>query len=296
MDATLDGYLQQHRKRVEQALEAALPNPEALAPADLAEAVRYAVLGGGKRLRPILVLAACEACGGNTENAWAPAAAVELIHAYSLCHDDLPALDDDDLRRGRATTHRAYSEPTAILVGDALQNLAIRTLADAPELSEAIRLRMVATLAAATGTEGMVGGQALDMSSEAARPSTEALERIHRLKTGALLRASLELGALAAGASADQARALTTYGGHVGLAFQIVDDILDVEGDTADLGKTAGADEERAKATYPALLGLEASRERARAETDAAVAALDCFGAAADPLRTLARYITNRSH
>ncbi|MFP4616496.1 MAG: polyprenyl synthetase family protein, partial [Thiohalorhabdus sp.] len=267
-----------------------------LAPSPLGGALRYAVLGSGKRLRPILVLAGCEAVGGDADPALAPAAAVECIHAYSLVHDDLPALDNDDLRRGQPTTHKAFDEATAVLVGDALQTLAFQAIADAGGLDVPTRLEMTRRLAHAAGHAGMVGGQALDLAQEDRAIGLEDLQRIHRLKTGALLRTSVELGALAGAADRETVDALGAYGRHIGLAFQITDDVLDVEGDTAALGKTAGADAEHRKATYPALLGLEESKRLARAEIERALEWLTPFGEAAEPLRALARYIIDRDH
>lgn len=296
MPSDLETYLQHHRERIETALEARLPAEDRLHPAPLGAAMRYAVLGSGKRLRPILVLAGCEAVGGVIGQALAPGVAVECIQAYSLVHDDLPAVDDDDLRRGRATTHRAFDEATAILVGDALQTLAFQSIADEEALSEAVRLRMVQLLARSVGTDGMVGGQALDLAQEERETDAAALQRTHRLKTGALLQTSVELGALAGGASPENREALAGYGGHIGLAFQIVDDILDVSGDTQSLGKTAGADAAHHKATYPALLGLEESQRMARAELDRALTCLEKLGPEADPLRELARYVVERNH
>jgi geranylgeranyl pyrophosphate synthase len=296
---SVQDYMAARRPVIESALDRALPAADAL-PVDLPAALRYAVLGNGKRLRPVLVLAACEAVGGEPEPALPPACAVELIHAYSLVHDDLPALDDDDLRRGSPTTHRAYGEATAVLVGDALQTAAFEALTGTqsrPVLSESVRLAMVTRLAAAIGAGGMVGGQALDLALEG-RPEAgvEDLQRTHRLKTGALLRTSVELGGLAGGADDPALAALSAFGDHVGLAFQIVDDVLDVEASTEALGKTAGADAAHHKATYPGLLGLDAAKDWARRERDAALAALDPLGDAAEPLRALARYIIDRSH
>lgn len=299
MAFALQEYLDARRPAIESALDSALPAADAL-PVDLPAALRYAVLGNGKRLRPILVLAACEAAGGETEPALPPAVAVELIHAYSLVHDDLPALDDDDLRRGSPTTHRAFGEATAVLVGDALQTAAFEALTGErarQALSEPARLGMVTRLAAAIGAGGMVGGQALDLALEG-RPDAGVAElrHTHRLKTGALLRVSVELGGLAGGAGEAQLHALGAFGGHVGLAFQIVDDVLDVEASTEELGKTAGADAAHHKATYPGLLGLEAAKAWARQERDAALTALEPLGEAAEPLRALARYIIDRTH
>jgi geranylgeranyl pyrophosphate synthase len=296
LEQALESYLQERRERVERALEARLPGADALDPSPLGGAIRYAVLGNGKRLRPILVLAGCEAVGGDPESALAPAAAVELIHAYSLVHDDLPALDNDDLRRGQPTCHKAYSEDTAVLVGDALQSLAFQAIADEERLPGDVRLAMLRRLARAVGPGGMVGGQALDLALEETTGDLADLKRTHRLKTGALLRTSVELGALAGGADADRIEALGAYGAHIGLAFQIADDILDVEGDTEALGKTAGADENLHKATYPALIGLTESKRLARSEVDSALERLASFGEAAEPLRALARYIVERNH
>jgi len=296
VDFALEPYLEEKRARVERALEARLPAADALTPAVLGAAMRYAVLGNGKRLRPILVLAGCEAVNGDAESALAPAAAVEFIHAYSLVHDDLPALDNDDLRRGQPTCHKAYSEDTAVLVGDGLQSLAFQAVAEAEGVADGTRLAMVQRLARAVGPDGMVGGQALDLALEETRGDLADLQRTHRLKTGALLRASVELGALAGGADADATAALGAFGAHIGLAFQIADDILDVEGDTAALGKTAGADAHLHKATYPALLGLEEAKRLARSEMDQALERLTPFGDAAEPLRAIARYIVERNH
>ncbi|NAS61907.1 geranyl transferase [Pseudomonas syringae pv. actinidiae] len=272
------------------------PSPEL---SRLYEAMRYSVMNGGKRVRPLLAYAACEALGGVAEDANGAACAVELIHAYSLVHDDLPAMDDDDLRRGQPTTHKAFDEACAILAGDGLQSLAFTALL-APHLSSRdaeTRLQMVSTLAAAAGPAGMVGGQAIDLGSVGLKLDQAALEYMHRHKTGALIEASVRLGALASG-QADQARldALQVYARAVGLAFQVQDDILDVESDTATLGKRQGADIARDKPTYPALRGLDAAKGYALELRDQALAALSLFDAAAEPLRELARYIVERRH
>ncbi|SFD65149.1 farnesyl-diphosphate synthase [Thiohalospira halophila DSM 15071] len=282
-------------ERAEGALSARLP-PEADDPTPLAAAMRYAVTGGGKRVRPFLVYAAGSALGAPLEHLDAPAAAVEFIHAYSLVHDDLPAMDDDDLRRGRPTCHRAFDEATAILAGDALQGLAFSALAEAGALPEVTRLRMVASLSRAAGAEGMVGGQARDINAVGRETDLAGLEAMHRRKTGALIEASARLGGLAAGADDATLGTLERYAAAVGLAFQIQDDILDVVGDTATLGKTGGADAAREKPTYPALLGLEGARERARAMVDDALEALAELGDGAEPLRDLARYVIERDH
>lgn len=225
----------------------------------------------------------------------APACAVEMIHAYSLVHDDLPAMDNDDLRRGQPTCHRAYDEPTAILAGDALQSLAFQLIADAGIPAAHVRLEMIKTLAHAAGSRGMVGGQAMDLAAAGQTLSTAQLEDVHRNKTGALILASIQLGALC-GASQDRAskEALTRYGECIGLAFQVQDDILDVKGDAASLGKQSGADAQHNKATYPALMGLEPAREFAQALSEEAVDALSIFDGRADLLRALAQYIIER--
>ncbi len=283
------------QERVERALQGALSGADAAA-ARLQEAMRYSVLGGGKRLRPLLVYITGEALGANPADLDAPAAAVELIHAYSLIHDDLPAMDDDDLRRGRPTCHRAFDEGTAILAGDALQALAFGVLAGQGNgLDDATRVRMLIVLADAIGLAGMAGGQAIDLEAAGHAGDPAHVELMHRRKTGALIRASVELGALAAPATSKAARsALQHYGGEIGLAFQIQDDILDVTGDTAVLGKRAGADAARGKPNYPSVFGLQRARELALAHRDRALAALDGIGAAAGPLRSLAYYVVDR--
>ncbi|GFM51793.1 polyprenyl synthetase family protein [Pseudomonas capsici] len=289
-------YQAQSQARVNAALEGLFeaPGPELTR---LYAAMRYSVMNGGKRVRPLLAYAACEALGGVAEEANGAACAVELIHAYSLVHDDLPAMDDDDLRRGQPTTHKAFDEACAILAGDGLQSLAFTALLD-PRLSSRdaeTRLQMVSTLAVAAGPAGMVGGQAIDLGSVGLKLDQAALEFMHRHKTGALIEASVRLGALASG-HADQARldALQVYARAIGLAFQVQDDILDVESDTATLGKRQGADIARDKPTYPALLGLEPAKLYALELRDQALNALQSFDAAAEPLRELARYIVER--
>lgn len=282
--------------RVEAALDRCLPGGDTH-PARLHQAMRYAVLGGGKRIRPLLTYAAGAAVGAPDARLDAPACAVELIHAYSLVHDDLPAMDDDDLRRGRPTCHRAFDEATAILAGDALQTQAFHILAHAPELDidPRVRLRMIETLAMASGSRGMAGGQAIDLESVGRELDIAQLEDMHIHKTGALIRASVLLGALCAD-TLDEARLerLDHYAKCIGLAFQIQDDILDVVGDTAILGKTAGADLARDKPTYPALLGLDGARQRAAELLADAHTSLAGFGPEADALRELADYIIRR--
>ncbi len=296
-DRALNTFLAECRTRIQAALERQLPSAE-MHPSRLHQAMRYAVLGGGKRVRPLLVYAAGAAVGAPPGRLDIAACAVEFIHAYSLVHDDLPAMDDDDLRRGRPTCHRAYDEATAILAGDALQAQALYVLAHAPELDvpATLRLRMIATLTLASGSRGMVGGQAIDLAAVGQSLDIAQLEDMHIHKTGALIRASVLLGALSTNAP-DEARLkhLDHYAKCIGLAFQIQDDILDVIGDTATLGKTAGADTARDKPTYPTLLGLPGARERAAELLATAQAALAGFGPEADPLRGLADYIVQRS-
>ena len=294
----IDAYQGSSQARVNASLERLFvaPAPEL---ERLYEAMRYSVMNGGKRVRPLLAYAACEALGGAPEQANGAACAVELIHAYSLVHDDLPAMDDDDLRRGQPTTHKAFDEACAILAGDGLQSLAFSALLD-PQLtplSADIRLRMVTGLALSAGPAGMVGGQAIDLGSVGIKLDQTALEFMHRHKTGALIEASVQLGALASGQACDGTlHALNAYARAIGLAFQVQDDILDVESDTATLGKRQGADIARDKPTYPALMGLEGAKAYALELCDQALVALQSFDTAAEPLRALALYIVNRRH
>jgi geranylgeranyl pyrophosphate synthase len=283
--------------RIEGVLESALALPDP-GTERLREAMRYSVLGAGKRLRPILVYLSGESLGAPPARLDAPAAAVELIHVYSLVHDDLPAMDDDDLRRGRPTCHRAFDEATAILVGDALQALAFAVLANEPmaAVSAPVRLEMIRLLARATGTGGMAGGQAVDLAAVGRTLTVAAIEDMHRRKTGALIQCSVLLGALAAGLSEGaELAALRQFGAEVGLAFQIQDDILDVAGDPALLGKSIGADAAHRKPTYPSTVGLGAARARAGELRDAAIAALEPLGTRGRALAQLADFIVERS-
>ncbi len=292
----LNNALGDARHRVESALETVLPNT-ALIPNRLHQAMRYAALGPGKRLRPFLVYQAGALFGETGPVLDAPACAVEMIHAYSLIHDDLPAMDDDDLRRGRATCHRAFDEATAILAGDALQSLAFQLLAAAEMPDSDRRLAMIETLARAIGSRGMVGGQAMDLDAVGQARSVAELEDMHIHKTGMLILAALQLGASCAPAADAQAlRALEHYGRAIGLAFQVQDDLLDVTGSSAVTGKAGGADAERHKPTYPGLIGVEPARDFAETLCDSAIKALDTFGSEADLLRDLARYIIQRDH
>ncbi len=284
------------RARMEDALARRLPPADRL-PERLHEAMRYSVLGGGKRVRPILLLATARSLGLAEDEVEAAACALELVHVYSLVHDDLPAMDNDDLRRGRPTCHKAYDEATALLVGDALQSLAFELLSRDPCLpaSAAVRARLVGLLAEAIGSVGMAGGQAIDLESEGRSLGIEQVERMHSLKTGALIRASVMMGAACVpDLEARLERALAGFAGPIGLAFQIQDDLLDVLGDTATLGKTAQSDRERGKSTHPAILGIAASQERVRRLSAAALESLAPLGAHADPLRAVAGWLLAR--
>jgi farnesyl diphosphate synthase len=288
------------RARVDAALQAALPSadhaPAEHAPQRLHAAMRHAALDGGKRMRPLLVYATGTAFGAEAATLDAPAVAVELMHAYSLVHDDLPAMDDDALRRGKPTVHVAFDEATAILAGDALQALAFDVLANATSSAD-VRVAMLAELARAAGVHGMCGGQALDIDATGGVAiDLPSLQRLHAMKTGALIRASVRLGAIAAGADAASRASLDTFADALGLAFQVRDDLLDVEGDSAALGKTAGKDAAQRKATFPALLGLDATRARLQHLASDMRDALTPLGPRADALAALARAAVERSH
>jgi geranylgeranyl diphosphate synthase type II len=298
----LAGYLEARSRRVDRALDRLLLGAR-VEPPLIHAAMRYSVFAGGKRLRPVLCLAAAELCGGSAEKVMPTACGLELIHTYSLVHDDLPALDDDDFRRGRPTSHKKFGEGNAVLAGDALLTRGFELLARnarVPGVKASAVLRVIETVAEAAGTLGMVGGQVADLEMEGRgkAPRKDAFHRrkldyIHRSKTAALLRASLRAGALLAGGNPARVRALDEYGRAVGLAFQIADDVLDIVGDKKLLGKR-GSDRENGKLTYPSLYGLDASRARARAETARAHRALLPFGAAAAALHALADYIIER--
>ena len=280
--------------RAELALGQSLPRAEQ-SPTELHRAMRYAVLGGGKRLRPLLVYASAHALGEHGPALDTAACAVELIHAYSLVHDDLPAMDDDALRRGRPTCHIQFGEAMAILAGDALQALAFEILANPPGPPDpAIGIAMLRALGRACGAEGMAGGQALDLAAVGQALNLAELEHMHACKTGALIRASVQLGALLAGGDAGTMRALDHYAHAVGLAFQVRDDILDVEGEAAVIGKTAGKDAAAGKPTFPSVIGLDASRARLRELTDRALTAIEPLHPHASLLAELARYAADR--
>ena len=292
----LQAYLADRRQRVDEALAATLL-PDDAEPTSVHRAMRYSVMAGGKRLRPILVVAGAEAVGGTAEAVMPAACALELIHTYSLIHDDLPAMDDDDYRRGRLTNHKVFGEAVAILAGDALLTDAFRLIAEnAARLAKDPTLvrDVIVEVVEAASTRGMVGGQVVDIESEGKTVSAETLEYIHLHKTAALIRASLRVGAMLGGGRADQVALIGEAGRSLGLAFQIVDDILDVEGTLAELGKSAGSDERKGKATYPAVHGIEASREEARRLIGLAKGQLTGLGADAVPLSALADYVFER--
>lgn len=292
-----DNYLEHRKLMVDAELERILCGNE-LTPPELLEAMRYCLLAGGKRLRPILALAAAETLGGRPEEIVREACALELLHTYTLIHDDLPSMDDDDFRRGRPSAHKVFGEALAILAGDALQAEAFAILAGSKYHPPATMIEAIRLIAEACGPRGIVGGQVVDILSEGKSVSVETLEYIHRHKTGCLITASVMLGALLARTEHTPPHHLTaieTYGNAIGLAFQITDDILDVTGSSAALGKATGVDEKRGKATYPAIIGLERAREMQTRLYREALVALDGFGPQADPLRHIARRIVERS-
>jgi len=280
--------------QIEQALQQSLERLGDDCPPRLLDAIRYVLLAPGKRLRPLLACLAGHAVGGPARAVLPAAVAVEMIHCYSLVHDDLPAMDDDDLRRGRATCHKAFDEATAILVGDALQALAFEQLGRA-ECDPGRLGQACLWLAQAAGPEGLVGGQMDDLNSDQLPPGLESVERIHRRKTGAMIRVSVELGGLLAGGDQPQLDGLKQYGQSVGLAFQIVDDLLDVESTAEEMGKQVGKDRDHGKMTYPELFGIERSRQLARQAVEQAIRGLDAFDRSAEPLRELAKYLLTRS-
>jgi len=293
----LPSYLQQCQDAVDTRLEYWLIEQPSISQ-NLAEAMRYATFNGGKRVRPILVFATAEALGANKNQAVDAACALEMVHAYSLVHDDLPAMDNDDLRRGKPTCHIAFDEATAILAGDSLQCFAFEVLteSDLPAMTDNIKLAMIRTLAKASGTIGMAGGQALDLASEGKQLTLEELETVHRHKTGCLIRASVAMGGMIAQGNEQQMHALDKYADAIGLAFQVQDDILDIISDTETLGKQQGADIALNKATYPNILGLDAAKQLAQDLNHKAQSALTSFDEKALPLRALANYIVSRSH
>ena len=290
----LKTYLQSKQQQVNDWLVRSLPPASS---SRIADAMRYSLMAGGKRLRPVLCLAAAETVGGRSKDAINTAVAIELIHTYSLIHDDLPAMDDDVLRRGKPTCHVAYDEATAILTGDALLTLAFQMLASQEgeaDVPADRRLQVIYAVAAAAGYEGMIGGQMADIDSEGSRIDLSRLEQLHLMKTGALINAAITTGGILGGGTSEQIRHLHQYAQNIGLAFQIIDDILNVEGDPALLGKAVGTDEEKKKSTYPALLGLVESRKLATSRVKEALQALEYFDKKADPLRAIAKYVIDR--
>jgi geranylgeranyl diphosphate synthase type II len=296
----LKAYLKERKKLVDEFLDKAVPKAE-MFPTSLHRSMRYSLEAGGKRVRPVLAIAAAEAVAGGDAvklpGLLAAAGSLEFIHTYSLVHDDLPAMDNDDFRRGKPTNHKVFGEAVAILAGDALLTYAFELLSDArftSGMEPAANLAVIKEIAYAAGSMGMVGGQVVDIESEGKDVDFATLEYIHTHKTGALIKASVRIGALAAGAGPRELDALSRYGAEAGLAFQVADDILDIVGKQEEIGKDVGSDVERGKKTYPALLGLDESMRRARELSESAVAALDIFGPSADPLREIARYIVSR--
>jgi farnesyl diphosphate synthase len=296
VSATFDKRIAHYSARIDAVLDEVLPAANR-PPKRLHNAMRYAVFNGGKRVRPLLVYATGECVGVPERVLDAPAAALELIHAFSLVHDDLPAMDDDDLRRGKPTVHRQFDEATAILAADALQPLAFSVLADCLDTPAAVRIKLVRLMADACGSIGMTGGQSMDLAAEGRTLSAEDIESMYALKTGALLHAAVVSAALLSeDLTSERASAIDAFGRTIGIAFQIKDDILDVEGETEVIGKHTGADQRLRKATYPGLVGVAAARERCNGLLRSALEQLDDFGASAEPLRWLARYIVERGN
>ena len=296
MSASFENRIAHYSERVASKLDSVLP-AASIPPQQLHDAMRYAVFNGGKRVRPLLVYAAGECLQIAEQRLDAPAAAIELIHAFSLVHDDLPAMDDDDLRRGKPTVHRKYDEATAILAADALQPLAFSVLAAMPDATPQTRSRLVKMLADACGSLGMTGGQSLDLAAEGRELSIAEIEHMYALKTGALIHASVFSAALLSDSASDeQLAALDAFGRSIGVAFQIKDDILDVEGETEVIGKQAGADQRLNKATYPGLVGIETARKRCEELLASALQRLDDFGENAASLRWLAQFIVERGN
>ncbi|MBN4054415.1 polyprenyl synthetase family protein [Nitrospira defluvii] len=296
-NGNLQSYLEKQRSTINRLLQSYLPGPTC-EPALIHEAIRYSLFAGGKRIRPILCMAACEAVGGQKEVALPYAAAIELVHTYSLIHDDLPAMDNDDYRRGKLTNHKMFGEATAILAGDALLTAAFTMIAEkglATTVSPKKILRVILELGSASGSTGMVGGQLNDIESQGKEGLyLEKLKEIHTHKTGVLIRASIRVGGILGSAGPKKLSQLTSYGEKVGLAFQIADDILDVEGKEETLGKPVGQDQTQGRWTYPALIGLSRAKKEAAVLIEEALSALKSFGPEAEPLRHIANYITDR--
>jgi geranylgeranyl diphosphate synthase, type II len=296
LNVPLGTYLAARKKIVDEALERYIPAEDNYPPV-IFKALRYSLFAGGKRIRPILCLASAEAVGGNIESILPVACALELIHTYSLIHDDLPAMDDDDYRRGRRTSHKVFGENMAILAGDALLTEAFHLMSERGLMEKIAPERLISVIhdiAEAAGCFGMVGGQVVDVQSEGEAVETEVLNFIHTRKTGAMITAAVKAGAVLANAGEVELNALTAYGRHVGLAFQIADDILNIEGDQKLMGKDTGSDTKRSKVTYPALIGMDASRKKAGELVEDALSAIMNFDYRAEPLRMIAAYIVER--
>ena len=295
MSESIESYLARRAEEVNHWLDCLLPS-ESVPPVTLHRAMRYSIFGGGKRLRPTLVLAAGEALDGDTDDLMTPACAMEMIHTYSLIHDDLPSMDNDDLRRGRPTCHRAFSEAIAVLAGDALLTQAFRILsAETPTKETTRQLRTIREISNAAGSvDALIGGQVADVENEGRTVDGQMLEYIHRSKTGAMIRASVVVGGISAGATEEQIEHLSAFGERLGLAFQITDDILDVTSTSEQLGKTAGKDEKARKATYPALHGIEASERKAIELIDDAVTEIEFMGSRGSRLKDLAQFVIAR--
>jgi len=292
-------FLQQLKERtklVDEAMNKLIPL-EITYPSVIHQSMRYSILAGGKRIRPAMVIGAAEAVGFSAERVLPTACALEIIHTYSLIHDDLPAMDDDDLRRGKPTNHKVYGEAMAILAGDALLTLAFELIAENIKFAPAESVvRVTKEIAEASGSQGLIGGQVVDIISANSQTDKKTMEYIHRHKTGALFKASVRSGAILAGATEEQLKALTDYAENLGLAFQIVDDILDVQGDVGKIGKPVGSDEKNKKATYPALFGMEQAHQKAKLAAENAINSLKIFGAEAEFLRGAVHFIINRDH
>jgi len=296
MQPDLEAYIEARRNAVDKALHKIFPTASGHA-AQIIEAMEYSIFAGGKRLRPILCIAAAEAVGGNSSDVMPVACALELIHTYSLIHDDLPAMDDDDLRRGKPTNHKVFGEALALLAGDGLLTQAFHLMASSggePSTDSRVLLKVISTVAEAVGHAGMVGGQVVDMHFQGKQAELDAVQFIHRHKTAALIKASVVSGAMLAGAADRQIEAISLYGEKTGLAFQISDDILDLESDSLTLGKKVGADIRMGKATYPAVVGVEDSKRTQSHLIEDALMALETFDRLADPLRAIARYVIER--
>ncbi|MBI5185342.1 MAG: polyprenyl synthetase family protein [Nitrospinae bacterium] len=293
----IKSYMNEMKGLVDKALEEYLPE-DAEIPEPLKSSMRYSLFAGGKRLRPALAIAASDAAGGRRENALPFAAALEMIHTYTLIHDDLPSLDDDDLRRGKKTNHKVFGEAMAILAGDALQTYAFQLMTDRSKVDVPAEIILQASheLAVAIGAEGTVAGQVVDLESEGKSIDAETMEYIHARKTGKLIKASIRGGALLGGSGGEELEAMAAFGEGIGLAFQIIDDILDIEGTDEALGKDAGSDLEKGKATYPSIFGIEKSREIASGLVESSIAKLSLLGERAEPLREIARYFLSRTY